>query len=214
MRVILLGPPGAGKGTQAASLSQELRIPHISTGDMFRHALKNETPLGIEAKTYMDSGALVPDEIVVAMVRERISEDDCADGFILDGFPRTRVQAEKLDEMLKDAGITLECVLNLDCDDNTVVARLTGRRVCRACGAIYHVVNMPPKQEGVCDLCGGELYQRDDDKEATIMHRLEVYREATAPLIDYYRRTDLLYDVDANADREVTLQHMLQRLQA
>lgn len=212
MRVILLGPPGAGKGTQAASVSEELKLPHISTGDMFRHALKNETPLGIEAKKYMDEGELVPDDIVVAMVRERIEDDDCKNGFILDGFPRTIVQAEKLDETLETTGIKIDVVLNLSCEDSVILARLTGRRVCRACGAIYHVTNLPPKQEGICDKCGGELYQRDDDKEETIMNRLDVYRASTEQLIEYYRRKDLLKDVDANAQREDTLQEMLRIL--
>jgi adenylate kinase len=212
MRIILLGPPGAGKGTQAAALSEELHLPHISTGDMFRHALKNKTTLGIEAKKFMDEGELVPDDIVVSMVRERIEEDDCKNGFILDGFPRTIVQAEKLDETLENSGIMIDVVLNLACDDNIILTRLTGRRVCRSCGAIYHVTNMPPKNEGVCDKCGGTLYQRDDDKEETIMNRLDVYRASTEQLIEYYRRKDLLKNVDANAQRENTLKEMLRIL--
>lgn len=209
MRVILLGPPGAGKGTQAVSIAQEAGLPHISTGDMFRAALKQGTPLGLQAKTYMDKGELVPDDVVVAMVRERIMQPDCAKGFLLDGFPRTLVQAEKLDETLAAAGLGIDLVLNMVCSAETIVGRLTGRRVCRSCGAIFHVRNMPPKKDGVCDVCGGELYQRDDDKEATILNRLEVYNRMTSGLIEYYRRRGLLKDVNADAPREATLAEML-----
>lgn len=209
MRVILLGPPGAGKGTQAASISEEIGIPHISTGEMFRAALKNGTPLGLEAKKFMDSGELVPDDVVVGMVNERIQQPDCKNGFLLDGFPRTIIQAQKLDDTMKNDGLKLDLVINLVCADKTVLTRLTGRRVCKNCGAIYHVENMPPKQDGVCDKCGGELYQRDDDKADTILNRLEVYRHSTEALIDYYRQKDLLKDVDANAQREDTLKAML-----
>jgi len=209
MRVILLGPPGAGKGTQATSIAEAIGIPHISTGDMFRAALKQGTPLGLEAKKYMDTGELVPDDIVVAMVRERIEQPDCASGFILDGFPRTIVQAEKLDEALAEAGLNIDLVLNLVCSAKTVVTRLTGRRVCRQCGAIYHVENMPPKQHGLCDACGGELYLRDDDRADTILNRLDVYKQSTEGLIDYYRRQGLLKDINADAPREDTLDAML-----
>lgn len=209
MRVILLGPPGAGKGTQAASIAKEVGIPHISTGEMFRASLKEGTPLGLEAKKYMDSGELVPDDVVVGMVRERIQQPDCKEGFLLDGFPRTIIQAQKLDETLENDGLNMDLVVNLVCNDKTVLSRLTGRRVCRNCGAIYHVENMPSKQSGICDECGGELYQRDDDKADTILNRLEVYRNSTEALIDYYRQKDLLKDVDANAQREKTLNAML-----
>jgi len=209
MRVILLGPPGAGKGTQAASIAAEVAIPHISTGDMFRAALKQGTPLGLEAKKYMDAGELVPDDVVVAMVRERIQQPDCERGFLLDGFPRTIIQARKLDETLVLAGLTIDVVLNLDCADATIITRLTGRRVCKSCGKIYHVTNMPSKVEGICDECGGELYQRDDDKVATIVNRLDVYKKQTFDLIQYYRDKALLKDIDANAPREETLQAML-----
>ena len=209
MRVILLGPPGAGKGTQAASIASEVNIPHISTGEMFRAALNNGTPLGLEAKKFMDSGELVPDDVVVGMVRERIQQPDCNDGFLLDGFPRTIVQAQKLDETMENDGRTIDLVINLVCDDKTVLSRLTGRRVCRSCGAIYHIENVPSKQDGICDKCGGELYQRDDDKADTILNRLEVYRNSTEALIDYYRQKDLLKDVDANAQREITLKAMI-----
>jgi len=209
MRVILLGPPGAGKGTQAASIATEVNIPHISTGEMFRAALKDGTPLGLEAKKFMDSGELVPDDVVVGMVRERIQQPDCNDGFLLDGFPRTIVQAQKLDETMKNDGREIDLVINLVCADKTVLSRLTGRRVCRNCGAIYHIENVPSKQDGICDKCGGELYQRDDDKADTILNRLEVYRNSTEALIDYYRQKDLLKDVDANAQREITLKAMI-----
>ena len=209
MRVILLGPPGAGKGTQAAAIAEKVGIPHISTGDMFRAALKKGTPVGLEAKKYMDSGELVPDDVVVALVRERISQPDCANGFLLDGFPRTIVQAQKLDETLVNDNLKIDLVINLQCDDKTVLSRLTGRRVCRKCGAIYHIENMPPKVDGICDKCGGELYQRDDDKADTILNRLDVYRKSTEALIEYYRQKDLLKDVDANLPREETLNAML-----
>jgi adenylate kinase len=209
MRVILLGPPGAGKGTHAVDISKTLGIPHVSTGDMFRAALKQATPLGLEAKKFMDKGALVPDDLVVAMVRERIGQKDCAKGFLLDGFPRTAVQAGKLGETLAAAGQKIDMVLNLACAKDTVVARLAGRRVCRQCGAIYHVKNMPPKREGVCDKCAGELYQRDDDKEATVLDRLDVYERQTAELIGYYRSLGLLKDVDADAPRMETLNALL-----
>jgi len=209
MRVILLGPPGAGKGTQAASIAKEVGIPHISTGEMFRASLKEGTPLGLEAKKYMDSGELVPDDVVVGMVRERIQQPDCKEGFLLDGFPRTIIQAQKLGETLENDGLKMDLVINLVCNDKTVLSRLTGRRVCRNCGAIYHVENMPSKQSGICDECSGELYQRDDDKADTILNRLEVYRNSTEALIDYYRQKDLLKDVDANAQREITLKAMI-----
>lgn len=209
MRIILLGPPGAGKGTQAAGIAEETAIPHISTGDMFRSALKEGTALGLEAKKYMDAGELVPDDLVVAMVNERIKQPDCSDGFLLDGFPRTIVQAEKLDETLEREALAMDLVINLICDDETIIKRLTGRRVCRSCGKIYHVANMPPKTEGTCDNDGGELYQRDDDREETILNRLDVYKKQTADLIAYYRTKGLLKDVDANAPREETLQNML-----
>jgi adenylate kinase len=209
MRVILLGPPGAGKGTHATAIAAVLHMPHVSTGDMFRAALKQGTALGLKAKTFMDAGTLVPDDVVVAMVRERIQQADCAKGFLLDGFPRTIVQAEKLDETLATAGLKIDMVLNLACTRETVVARLAGRRVCRACGAIYHVKNMPPKHAGTCDKCSGELYQRDDDKEATVLSRLDVYERQTAGLIEYYRRNALLKEVSADAPREETLQALL-----
>jgi len=209
MRVILLGPPGAGKGTQAVAIAEKARLPHISTGDMFRGALKQGTALGREAKKYMDAGELVPDAVVVAMVRERIQQPDCARGFLLDGFPRTIAQAEKLDETLRAGELGIDLVLNLVCTPATVLQRLTGRRVCKTCGTIFHVTNMPPRQAGVCDACGGVLYQRDDDREETILNRLAVYEKQTAGLIAYYRRQGLLKDVNADAPRPETLAEML-----
>lgn len=192
MRIILLGPPGAGKGTQAAMLVKEFAVPHISTGDMFRAAIKEGTEMGTKAKAYMDQGQLVPDEIVIGIVKDRLAQKDCQKGFILDGFPRTVPQADALQEALKDLGMALAAVVNLEVSEDELVTRLSGRRVCKNCGATYHIQFSPAKQEGVCDSCGGELYQRDDDQETTIRKRLEVYRNQTSPLIDYYAGTGLL----------------------
>ena len=168
MHILLMGPPGAGKGTQAEKLVADFPIPHISTGDMFRAAVKNGTELGKEAKKYMDAGGLVPDSVTIGIVKERLSQPDCAKGFILDGFPRTKDQAEALDDILKNLGISLTAAVNISVPDEDLVARVTGRRICKNCGATYHVVYNPPKQENGCDKCGGELYQRDDDKETTV----------------------------------------------
>lgn len=201
MHVVLVGPPGAGKGTQAVMVAKELGVPHISTGDIFRQALKEGTPLGKKAKEYMDSGALVPDDIVVGIVKERLAMDDCRKGFILDGFPRTIPQAEALDYTLPELGMKLDRVVNLAVPDEKLVLRLTGRRVCRSCGANYHVIFNPPKKEGICDNCGGELYQRDDDREETVRNRLKVYYNQTQPLIDYYARRGII--VDVNGDQEM-----------
>ncbi|GAV23810.1 adenylate kinase [Carboxydothermus pertinax] len=191
-----MGPPGAGKGTQAEKIVKEFGIVHISTGDMFRAALKNQTPLGLKAKEYMDKGELVPDEVVIAMVEERISEPDCEKGFLLDGFPRTIPQAEVLDKKLAEMGITLDGVINIEVPRDELIIRLTGRRVCRQCGATYHVKFNPPKVEGVCDACGGELYQRSDDSLETVTNRLDVYDAQTAPLKEYYAKTGLLINID------------------
>lgn len=203
MKLIFLGPPGAGKGTQATGVSSHLRVPHISTGDMFRAAIKNETPTGLEAKRYMDAGQLVPDRVVVDMVRERLSMPDCANGYLLDGFPRTVEQARALDEIA-----TPDAVVDIDVPDERLLARLTGRRVCSKCNGTFHVSKVA--DEKVCPVCGGELYQRDDDKPATISNRLGVYHEQTAPLIGYYaglgklKRIDVgalpLYDGDSRAE--------------
>ena len=192
MRIILLGPPGAGKGTQAALLVQKLSVPHISTGDIFRQAIGEGTPLGKKAKEYIDQGQLVPDQITVGIVRERVAQDDCRTGFLLDGFPRTKVQAEALDEILASMGTALDAVVNLDVPRELLISRLTGRRVCRSCGATYHLVFSPPAADGICGNCGGELYQRSDDSEETVGRRLSVYEEQTAPLIAYYSEQGLL----------------------
>lgn len=198
MRIILLGPPGAGKGTQAAMLVKEFTVPHISTGDIFRAAIKEGTELGRKAKEYMDQGQLVPDEIVIGIVKERLAQADCVKGFILDGFPRTVPQADALQEALKSLGMELNAVVNLAVSEDDLVTRLSGRRVCKNCGATYHLQFSPSKATGVCDTCGGELYQRDDDKEETIRKRLEVYNNQTAPLIDYYQGTGLLETINGD----------------
>jgi len=195
VRVAFLGPPGAGKGTQARDLAQEWGALHLATGDMLREAVAAGSTLGREAKSYMDKGALVPDDVIIRMMAERLGAADAGRGFILDGFPRTIAQAEALARLLKDLGQTLDTVVYFDVSEPELLRRLTGRRVCRACGHSYHVTSNPPKRAGVCDACGGELYQRDDDGEATVRNRLEVYRRQTAPLLDYYRQRNLLVTV-------------------
>jgi adenylate kinase len=194
--VVLLGGPGAGKGTQAERLSQALGVPQISTGDLFRENLRNETELGLQAKETMERGELVPDEVTVGMVRERLSRPDCATGAILDGFPRTVAQAEALEELLTGMGSELTVVPYIKVPEDVLLARLAGRWTCRACGAMYHQLFSPPQEAGVCDRCGGELYQRPDDTPETQKHRIKVYFEQTAPLIDYYREKGLLVEVD------------------
>jgi len=194
--LVLLGGPGAGKGTQAERLSASLGIPQVSTGDLFRENLKNNTELGLLAKGYMERGELVPDEVTVGMVRERLSRPDAAQGAILDGFPRTIAQAEALENILADLGSRLAAVPYIKVPEDVLLARLAGRRTCRTCGAMYHDLFSPPQEPGVCDKCGGELYQRSDDTPETQKHRIEVYFEQTAPLIDYYREKGLLVEVD------------------
>jgi adenylate kinase len=194
-RVAFLGPPGAGKGTQARDLAQEWRVPHLATGDMLREAVALGTPLGREAKGYMDQGALVPDDVIIRMMGERLGKADAGRGFILDGFPRTIAQAEALAKLLKDLGQALDTVVYFDVSEPELLRRLTGRRVCRTCGHSYHITSNPPKRAGVCDDCGGELYQRDDDAETTVRKRLDVYQRQTAPLLDYYRQRSLLATV-------------------
>lgn len=196
MRIVLLGPPGVGKGTQASNIVNKYSIPHISTGDILRENIKNNTELGITAKSYMDKGHLVPDDLVVSIMKNRLLEDDCKDGFLLDGFPRTVEQAVSLDEALKDMNILLSKVINIKADDEVLIERITGRRVCKSCGATYHVIHNPSKEDGICDLDGAELLQRDDDSVDTVKTRLEVYKEQTAPLIDYYRAQGVLLDVE------------------
>ena len=194
--LVLLGGPGAGKGTQAERLSETLGIPQVSTGELFRENLKEETELGLLAKGYMESGELVPDEVTVGMVRERLSRADASKGAILDGFPRTIAQAEALESLLAELGQQLAVVPNIQVPDEVLLARLAGRWTCRKCGAMYHQLFSPPQKEGVCDKCGGELYQRPDDTPETQKHRIAVYQEQTAPLIDYYRQKGLLKEVD------------------
>lgn len=200
MRLILLGPPGAGKGTQAAKITEKYNVPHISTGDIFRKNIKEGTELGKKAKEYMNKGLLVPDELVVEIVEDRLKEEDCKDGFLLDGFPRTVNQAEALDKVLNNMNISLDRVINIKVDKNVLVGRAVGRRICRECGLAYHVEFNKSKTPGKCDKCGGELYQRDDDKEETVSRRIEVYLNETAPLINYYSEKGVLVDIDGQKD--------------
>jgi adenylate kinase len=202
MRLVLVGPPGAGKGTQAQFISSHFAIPKISTGDIFRANVSEGTDLGIEARKFMDAGDLVPDEVTIAMVKDRLSHDDVSEGFLLDGFPRTVLQAEVLDGMLAEHGTAVDVVLELVVDDEEVVRRLSGRRTCRQCGHVWHVDFDPPADEGVCDRCSGELFQRDDDSEDTIRHRLDVYADQTSPLIGYFGDKGLLRGVDATGPVE------------
>jgi adenylate kinase len=214
MKLILLGPPGAGKGTQAKMLTERFSIPQISTGDILRAAVKDGTPMGLKAKSFMDAGALVPDSVVVGIVQERLQKDDCRNGFILDGFPRTEAQADALATTLAALGKNLDAVLSLAVDVEALVERLTGRRTCRQCGRGYHLRFDPPSRAGHCDACGGELYQRDDDREATIRNRLGVYEAQTAPLIAYYARQGLLSTVDGMLEIGVVQERILSLLQA
>lgn len=201
MNILLMGPPGAGKGTQAEKLVADFSVLHISTGDMFRAAVKNGTELGKEAKKYMDAGGLVPDAVTIGIVRERLAQADVKEkGFILDGFPRTKEQAIALDQILKDLNLKLTAVVNIAVPDDNLVKRVTGRRICKACGATYHVVYNPSQTEGVCDKCGGQLYQRDDDQEATVVKRLEAYHNQTAPLIAYYKNEGVYKEIDGTQD--------------
>ena len=200
MHILLMGPPGAGKGTQAANLVKEFTISHISTGDMFRAAIKAGTELGKQAKACIDAGNLVPDEITIGIVRERLSQDDCKKGFILDGFPRTVEQADALTEILSDLGLKLKSVLDVNVPSADLVERAVGRRICKSCGATYHIKFNPSKVEGVCDECGGELFQRPDDTEETMKNRLSVYDAQTKPLIDYYPKAGLYVEVDGRQE--------------
>ena len=202
MKIVLLGTPGAGKGTQADTISEIKGIPHISTGDMFRQAVNDQTPIGLEAKSFMDHGALVPDEITNGIVRERLARPDCVGGFILDGFPRTVDQAVALDGILMEKKEKLRLAMHIEVSPDTLVGRLSGRRTCKNCGALYHIDYSPPKQGEVCDRCGGSLYLRDDDRPETIRRRLEVYYEQTLPLIRFYRDKGLLTTIDGNQDKK------------
>lgn len=202
MNIVLMGLPGAGKGTQAALIVERLHIPHISTGDMFRQAVKEETSLGLKAKEYMDQGLLVPDEVTIGIVKDRLSQPDCKEGFLLDGFPRTVPQAEALDRTLHELDKELEHVIHIEVPVDVLIKRLTGRRICKSCGATYHLVYNPPKAEGVCDRCGGELYQRADDSEDTVSKRLEVNLAQTEPLLHYYREKGILKSLNGEQDIE------------
>lgn len=202
MDVILLGPPGSGKGTQAQKMIERYNIPQVSTGDILRGAVKERTPLGVEAQGYMDQGRLVPDEVVVGIVRDRLKAPDCAEGFVLDGFPRTLPQAESLDATMQELKRTIDHVVSIEVDKEELLKRLTGRRTCRTCGAMYHLIFDPPTRDGICDKCGGELYQRDDDQEETIRERLQVYEKQTTPLIAYYREKGLLRTINGVGEIE------------
>ena len=196
LRTILLGPPGAGKGTQAVKIVEKYNVPHISTGDIFRENIKNGTELGKKAQEYMNRGELVPDDLVIDLATSRLLEPDCENGFLLDGFPRTVYQAEKLDEFLKAHDSKVDVVLDIAVEKEELITRLTGRRVCKVCGASFHVVNIPPKQEGICDYCGGELIQRADDNLETVTNRIDVYESQTKPLIDYYEAAGNIAHID------------------
>ena len=202
MKIIMLGAPGAGKGTQAKKIAEKYAVPHISTGDIFRANIKNGTELGQKAKTYMDQGLLVPDELTVALVIDRIQADDCKNGFVLDGFPRTIPQAEALDEALKGLGAAMDYAIDVDVPDENIINRMSGRRACLDCGATYHIVTIPTKVEGICDACGSKVVLREDDKPETVQKRLEVYHAQTQPLIDYYQAKNILKSVDVTQPME------------
>ncbi len=212
MKVVMLGAPGAGKGTQAKKIAAKYNIPHISTGDIFRANIKNGTELGKKAKTYMDQGLLVPDELVGDLVVDRVNQEDCADGYVLDGFPRTIPQAEALTKALASQGQKLDYAIDVDVPDENIVRRMSGRRACVGCGATYHLEYAPTKKEGICDVCGGELILRDDDKPETVEKRLGVYHEQTQPLIDYYTNAGILKRVDGTVDIEEVFQAVVQIL--
>ena len=214
MKIIMLGAPGAGKGTQAKKIAAKYQIPHVSTGDIFRANIKNGTELGMKAKSYMDAGGLVPDEITIGMLLDRIHEGDCAGGYVLDGFPRTIPQAESLTQALKGMGEDIDYAINVDVPDENIISRMSGRRACLACGATYHIAFNPPKQEGICDICGEKLVLRDDDKPETVQKRLDVYHSQTKPLIDYYKKAGVLAEVDGTQDMEVVFQDIVKILGA
>lgn len=200
MKIIMLGAPGAGKGTQAIMIAEKYQVPHVSTGDMFRANIKNNTPLGVEAKKYMDAGQLVPDELTVKILLDRVAKDDCKNGYVLDGFPRTIPQAEVLEKALSEINDKIDFAINVDVPDENIISRMGGRRACLKCGATYHVEYVPPKKEGVCDNCGEDLVLRDDDKPETVKSRLDVYHKQTQPLIDFYNERNILKTVDGTQD--------------
>ncbi len=202
MKIVMLGAPGAGKGTQAAMICEKYRIPHISTGDIFRSNIKNGTELGKKAKEYMDQGKLVPDELTIQLLLDRVAKEDCADGYVLDGFPRTIPQAQVLTEALEKTGEKVDYAVNVDVPDANIVHRMSGRRSCPKCGASYHIEYIPPKTEGICDSCGSNLIQREDDKAETVQNRLSVYHDQTQPLIDYYEKAGVLRTVDGTKDKD------------
>ena len=212
LRTILLGAPGAGKGTVAAKIIKEYNIPHISTGDIFRDNLKRKTELGLRAQEYMTRGELVPDDLTCEIATTRLLEDDCKNGFLLDGFPRTVYQAEKLEEFLKEHGQSLDKVVQLVVDDELLIKRLTGRRVCKNCGATFHVITIPPKEDGICDYCGEPLIQRADDTEETAVNRLKVYEEQTSPLVEYYEEKGVLAPIDGAGTPDEVFQSILEVL--
>lgn len=213
MNLVMLGPPGAGKGTQAALLAEKLGIPHVASGDLFREALKEQTELGLTAQSYMDRGELVPDEVTIAMVEERLARSDCDGGVILDGFPRTIEQAGALKRLLHDQGKVIDAAIFIDAAEDELVRRLSSRWTCRNCQAIYNVISNPPREEGRCDICGGELYQRADDVPETVRNRIRVYRQQTSPLIDYYRDEGLLVTIKSEGGIERVQQKILEALQ-
>lgn len=200
MKIIMLGAPGAGKGTQAKMIAEKYQIPHVSTGDIFRANIKNGTELGMEAKKYMDQGQLVPDELTVKILLDRVAQADCANGYVLDGFPRTIPQAEVMDKALTELGESIDYAVDVNVPDENIVRRMSGRRACLACGATYHIAHIPPKKEGICDTCGQELVLRDDDKPETVLKRLQVYHDQTQPLIDFYTAKGVLRTVDGTVD--------------
>lgn len=213
MRVILMGPPGAGKGTQAKALAVKLGLAHISTGDILRQNVADSTGLGAQAKEYMNQGLLVPDQLVTRMVKDRLSQPDAAKGFILDGYPRNLKQAESLETMLSQLGMSIDFVIDLDADERVVIERLSGRLACKGCNANYHIKNMPPKKLMLCDNCGGALYQRQDDKEETIKKRLEVYRQESLPLIEHFRKLNKLQRINAGDEPEIVLNKIIDLVQ-
>lgn len=214
MNLLIMGPAGSGKGTMSAKIVEAYHIAHISTGDMFRSAIANQTPVGIEAKSYIDEGQLVPDAVTDRMVKERISQDDCLDGYLLDGYPRNIHQAQAVEVMSSEINRPIELVINLVVDYDLLIRRITGRRMCKQCGEIYHIDSKPSKVEGICDLCGGELYQRSDDNEEELKVRYEIYETETAPVIDYFREKGLVKDVNAAQDVELVFKEVLDILEA
>ena len=214
MKIIMLGAPGAGKGTQAKMIADQYGIPHISTGDIFRVNIKEQTELGMEAKKYMDKGALVPDELTVKILLDRVAKDDCKLGYVLDGFPRTIPQAEVLDKAVNELNETIDYAINVEVPDENIIKRMSGRRACLACGATYHVEHVPPNKEGICDRCGKELVLRDDDQPETVKKRLEVYHAQTQPLIEYYNKKNILKEVDGTKDMKVVFADIVKILGA